>query len=320
MTAEADLHISHSVGGGVLIAIFFGLLAAYFLYKWRRDHDLLIDTLRYYEALAARLAKEIHDQNDLSTKIAHDLKSPLSGLISSAQALELSAGNLPQTLKDCLQLMQTTGRSNLRLLANFLELMGGRARLSPRTLPECRTELLKTLVEPQLVKQGRIEWKACPWMLKTSVPFYGLGTAIAELVSLAFAASKSAHIQIEETFDLAANMLCISISPMPEHVGDGMAYSLAIKVLNKYQLKHNTLDLGDGRMSFDLFVPICESVATEVVTERSNHADATLLVEASIREVENATQSLEDLGTGLERDGDNAVQDSNEASDIHPVR
>lgn len=307
------------------------LLAAVFLavliYKNKRDEEILSETIEHYVALTRSLSQQIKQQKELTSFLAHDLKSPLAGMISSAQALELAGATLPSAYTECLRLMQVSGRTNLRLLSNYIELMGDRSTaVRTNNISKDRLSMLQGLMEPVLLESDFISWNSSPWELKVNLPIRPLASALAEILSFACShratGRKDWRIEITENFDQKSKELRLSIVGLPLVREDSRdiassSYSLALQVMQKIGVKLNSIEQSEEDMVLELILPVTEFVADgpEVETPKDSQAEANLLVEYSVRQVRSAALSigsLSDLSRESEGESEGESKDDEE--------
>lgn len=289
---------------GVSVMIIYSgfiFLLACLLYKNRRDKLTLKRNLKYYSDRASELSGELKAQRELSALLAHDLKSPLAGIISSAQALELSGQDLPASYLDCLRLMQVSGRANLRLLSNFIDLIGKSsvsAETSPHTIPFNRKQLFHGLLETQMLADDeRLHWKALPVSFKTRINIRQFSNALAEIIEALKSDKQLQSIQIEESFRKQSSELLIIISglskpePQTEKIKTLHHYDVALRVIESLGVEIKTIDHLDS-CAIEMSLPVQESTAGFDSQENEQQINANLLLELSLQQVQSATLSI----------------------------
>ena len=294
----------------VLICVGLLVLVAALCYRNKRDNDIVSDTIGYYSNLASELSNQLKNHRDLTSFLAHDLKSPLAGIISSAQALEQAGQSLPDPYIDCLRLMQASGRANLRLLSNFIELIGDASSgETQHSIPDNRLDLLSGLIDSRLLREERIIWHSSHWLFKTNIPLRTFSSAMAEIVSILctendFKLSNN-KLRIEESFDPAQKQLRVTFKGLDrsfeEEKKQGFyPYTIAMSVLEKIGVSIVRVDQSEGGTVVELLLPVCEYVAMNI-EEKTQHdssiANAEALIEQSLKQVRMATLSVGTLSS-----------------------
>lgn len=311
----------------MLLTCAFAILAGALFYRNRRNKELISETLLYYERLSNKLSTEIRQQRELASLLAHDLKSPLAGVISSAKALELAGNKMPAPFLECLRLMQSTGRANLRLLSNFLEFINKSAqRTTVSQIPQNRLEMLERFIEPALIDHKKLVWVASPWLLKTQLPLHVLAGALAEIFS-AVCSIRRETLTVEEAFEPDSKNLRLTFQGLPAddemHAHRLNPYVLALELLSKLDLELTTTSDSDRGTVIEIKLPIteCLPVGENPSVQREMRADAELLLQIAVREVDSASRSLQEFIEGREespandRSDQSSVESGTDAAD-----
>jgi hypothetical protein len=307
----------------MLINIVLSCTVIALIYRLHREKQFFLETIQYYSDLSAGLAKDLQQQKQLAAELAHDLKSPLAGIISSAESLNLVGTELPASYHECLKLMRDSGRTNLRLVTNFIEFIADRkVKLPKASLPKNRKDLFVGLLAPDQFNSEYFDWQAVPLSPHLKLSLRPFACAFAEICDFALAeAIKHNHkLRVVENLFEGSQELGLTITPAPTFSCNETKshYVLALKVLERLGVRFIEGACTDQGNYLDLYVPTYEleegSASMHCVVESRAQKDAETLVQSTVQQVHSAKLSVVSL-----KDIDNRVEEVETREEVAEV-
>ncbi len=291
------------------------LLCLVFAYKLKRERELLAESIDNYSSLVASLNQKLQQQKQLAMELAHDLKSPLAGIVASVETLQLLEQDAANQYAECFKLMRDSGRTNLRLVSNFIEFVADRNHKvisRAQTIPDKRKDLLSGLMSSEKLSDNGLEWEAKVQSACVNLAIKPFACAFAELCDLAVAEATKHKQKARVTEELFAadKKLLLTLSPMPSGLsGEPKAhYNLAMKVLERLGVSITEAEFAEQAGFLEISLPL-EQFALPEEHSSQKLAEAELLLSWSTQQVHSAILSVDSLKSVNEKESsDNESQ------------